>query len=124
MFLSVIKLTPEDIEVRLEDDDTFEPPQRNVKRWYAGLGPFGFRLTEYPRLRQPVVGVAMVVGTRIRFEIKGRSRRDVLCFISNWVNSLDPDNLQVLVDFMQYGVLGAPTGRSAWERLDFDSYED
>jgi hypothetical protein len=93
-----VKLTPEEIEALLEEDNQFD--DRRSKRWFGTLGPFRFRLTEFQRTRLPIVGVAGVTGTRVSFEVKGRNKGNVLLRMANWVSSLNPDRLQGLVDFL------------------------
>lgn len=123
MYVLVVYLvTREQIGERLEEDDAFQderdPSERDgSKYWYGRIGPLGFRLTECKRVRQPMVGVVMVVGTPIRFVVKTRDREEALLQMARWVNSLDPDRIQNLTDFMRYGLTGplkeSPLG-SAW----------
>ena len=111
-----MRITSDQIEALLEKDHTLG---RTSEGWYGRLGPFGFRLTEFQRISLPVVGVVIVTGTRLRFELKDRSREDVLRRMAQWVNALNADKLEELADFVRYGPNSSSTQwKSALERLD------
>lgn len=108
-----MKITPEQIEALLNEapeeiirgsmgtTDPTEPPPRPGRTRCGKIGPFGFRMVWFPDREFGVVGLAGIEGTPLGLHSACRVEERALKNMSDWVNHLDADILQSVVDYLR-----------------------
>ena len=94
-----MKVTREQIESVLKD--AIEEPLHNGKTRYANIGPLHFRLAWFPNREFGVVGVVAIDRTRISLTTECRTEKEALTVMYEWVNHLQADVLQEVVDYLR-----------------------